>query len=107
MFADNEFYTSIYHGDLSGKELERNLRRANAYMSTLILRVPTVIPDEVKFAVCEIADIFGADEKHSGILSENNDGYSVTYDSNRSAELKAYDTAVLYLANTGLLNRGI
>lgn len=106
MFADIDFYTNNYHGSLNGAELERSLRRANAYIGTLMLRTPSHVPDEVKYAVCEIADMYNTEELRDGISSENNDGYSVTYDKSRTAENKAYDIAVLYLASTGLLYRG-
>lgn len=106
MFADCDFYTNVYHGNLSGFELEKSLRRANAYIDTLILCIPSDIPDAVKYAVCEIADIYAAEERHSGIASENNDGYSVTYDRSRSVDTQVYDIAAVYLAKTGLLYRG-
>ena len=105
-YADTAFYTDVYHGSLSGAELERSLRRANAYIGALMLRSPFPIPDEVKYAVCEIADMYNTEDSRSGIVSENNDGYSVTYDKSLTAESKAYNIAVLYLANTGLLYRG-
>lgn len=105
-YADTAFYTDVYHGRLNGTELEKSLRRANAYIGTLMLRSPSSIPDEVKFAVCEIADIYNTEETRDGITSENNDGYSVSYDKSRSIENKVYDIAVLYLADTGLLYRG-
>lgn len=105
-YADTAFYADVYHGSLNGAELERSLRRANAYIGALMLRSPSPVPDEVKYAVCEIADMYNTEDSRSGIVSENNDGYSVTYDNNRTAENKAYDIAVLYLANTGLLYRG-
>ena len=105
-YADTAFYADVYHGSLNGAELERSLRRANAYIGTLMLRTPSTVPNEVKYAVCEIADMYNKEELRAGISSENNDGYSVTYDKSRTAENKAYDIAVLYLANTGLLYRG-
>ena len=103
-YADTAFYADVYHGSLNGAELERSLRRANAYIGALMLRSPSPVPDEVKYAVCEIADMYNTEDSRSGIVSENNDGYSVTYDNSRAAENKAYDIAVLYLANTGLLS---
>lgn len=107
MFADSDFYTNEYHGKLSGFELEKSLRRANAYIGALILYIPDDIPETVKYAVCEIADIYAADEQNGEIVSENNDGYSVTYNKSRATENKACDIAMLYLTNTGLLNRKI
>lgn len=106
MFADSDFYTNEYHGKLSGFELEKSLRRANAYIGTLILCVPPDIPNAVKYAVCEIADIYADEERRNNVVSENNDGYSVTYDKSVSLDSKIYETAVLYLAKTGLLYRG-
>ena len=51
-YADTAFYADVYHGSLNGAELERSLRRANAYIGALMLRSPSPVPDEVKYAVC-------------------------------------------------------
>ena len=76
--------------------------------------------DEVKLATCAICDLLANDEKarsqHSGrtVVSENTDGYSVTYESDGNGDTaddllnrKIYKTAELYLEPTGLLYAGV
>ena len=76
--------------------------------------------DEVKLATCAICDLLANDEKarsqHSGrtVVSENTDGYSVTYESGRNGDTadnlltrKIYKAAELYLEPTGLLYAGV
>ncbi|MBQ8825633.1 MAG: hypothetical protein IJ007_00890 [Oscillospiraceae bacterium] len=106
MYADTDFYTNTYHGKLTGTELEKALRRADYYIGTLILCPPDTVPDCVKYAVCEIADLYAIESSRDGISSESNDGYSVSYDKSKTFESKAFDIAYTYLSGTGLLFRG-
>lgn len=70
------------------------------------------IPEEAKQCVCEIAEYLynEAQKTHSGISSESTDGYSVTYQKEKSSNAvnrDLYQIAVKHLAMTGLLYRGI
>lgn len=62
--------------------------------------------NQAKCAVCEMAEIIQADEKRGGKTSENTDGYSVSYDTEKSLGSTLYDVARVYLGNTGLLYAG-
>lgn len=63
--------------------------------------------NSAKCAVCEMAEILLADEKRDGKTSENNDGYSVSFDLARPLNSLLYDVACVYLGNTGLLYSGV
>lgn len=62
---------------------------------------------QVKCAVCEMAEILYADEKRNGKISENTDGYSVSYDTGKSLASILYDVVRVYLGDTGLLYAGV
>lgn len=119
LYADFDYYSNNFH-DLLQEEIpipntERlmYLRKASSFLDSLFVqRKPQEpYPEEVKNACCEIADCYYISEQKSGIASENNDGYSVTYDTKASSinmtQQKAYAIALRYLAGTGLLYRGI
>ena len=61
----------------------------------------------ISCAVCEMSELIYADEKRSGKSSENNDGYSVSYETGKSLEASLYDVARVYLGDTGLLYAGV
>lgn len=58
-------------------------------------------------AVCEMAEVLLDSEQRDGKTSENTDGYSVSYDTGRSAGGVLYDVARVYLSGTGLLYQGV
>ena len=62
---------------------------------------------EVKDAVCAVCELIYNEEKRNGIKSENTDGYSITFSETESFKEKVFDVISIYLANTGLLYRGI
>lgn len=62
--------------------------------------------DNVVRCVCEIAELYYKQGARQGIASENNDGFSVSYNG-ASAEKAAAGIAAVYLEQTGLLYRGI
>ena len=63
--------------------------------------------NSAKCAVCEMAELLLTDEKTAGKTSENNDGYSVSFDTSDSTGNKLYKIARVYLGNTGLLYAGV
>ncbi len=60
----------------------------------------------VRFCICEIAEFLYGQEKLSGIRSENNDGYSVSYQ-DRDIKKEILRIAETYLSGTDLLYRGV
>ncbi len=64
--------------------------------------------DTVKQCVCEVSEVIYQYDTRIGIKSENNDGYSVTYDESdfgREKEIKRI--AEIYLGSMGLLYSGL
>ena len=69
--------------------------------------LPEDVRDLVTLAVCAAAEgIFQAGMSVK-ISSENNDGYSVTYRAPDTVQTEAKKTVISYLADTGLLYRGV
>lgn len=63
--------------------------------------------NSAKCAVCEMAEILFMDEKRDGKTSENNDGYSVSFDTAMSLNSLLYNVVRVYLGNTDLLYAGV
>lgn len=61
----------------------------------------------ISCAVCEMSELIYADEKRAGRASENNDGYSVSYETGKSLEASLYGVARVYLGDTGLMYAGV
>ncbi len=115
MYADSDYYSKHYYDvtcepAIPAQEQFVYLRHADAMLNSFfaINKPSEPYPEEVKLACCAIADIIYIDGQTDGIASENTDGYSVSYDKNsKSTKQKAYEAAAMYLADTGLLYRGI
>ena len=84
------------------------LAKAEAFLSSFTMGRLSQADDADRTArcLCEIAELFYLKSARFGIASENNDGYSVSY-SGTATEKAAADIASAYLAQTGLLYRGI
>lgn len=61
----------------------------------------------ISCAMCEMSELIYADEKRSGKASENNDGYSVSYETGKSLESSLYTVACVYLGDTWLMYAGV
>lgn len=122
LYADYEYYTSTYKGNLPKEEFEKSIMKASAYVRRITFgrADDNAEMDEVKIATCAVCDLIANDEKvrskHSGrvVTSENTDGYSVSYESGGNGETadellgrKIFDTLELYLMPTGLLYMGV
>lgn len=112
-YADYQYYTESFGGTMPAPDFARLSRQASAYLDRVTFdRIAVGQPDEirarVKDACCAVADTYFALEKSAGVVSESNDGLSVTYDhSSKTDGQKLYDAAALYLGGTGLLYRGV
>ncbi|MFQ6865866.1 hypothetical protein [Blautia sp.] len=122
LYATYAYYISTYRGNLTEEEFEKAIVPATAHVRRITFgRADRNMElDEVKLATCAICDLLANDEKarsqHSGrtVVSENTDGYSVTYESGRDGDTaddllnrKIYRSAELYLEPTGLLYMGV
>lgn len=122
LYTTYAYYISTYRGNLTEEEFEKSIVQATAYVRRITFgrAEQNMELDEVKFATCAICDLLANDEKarsqHSGrtVVSENTDGYSVTYESGRNGDTaddlltrKIYKAAELYLEPSGLLYAGV
>lgn len=120
-YADYAYYRDNFHGSaVSETDFPGLAVKASAFIDRLTfnrLRSAEVIPDEAKMATCAVAERIQAAENsgalavNAAVKSENNDGYSVSYNdfSLVRAQLYAdYEEAVLpYLYGTGLMYAGV
>lgn len=122
LYASYAYYISTYRGNLTEEEFEKSIVPATAHVRRITFgrADQNMELDEVKLATCAVCDLLANDEKarsqHSGrtVVSENTDGYSVTYESGRGGDTaddflnrKIYKAAELYLEPTGLLYAGV
>ena len=61
--------------------------------------------DDVKMCICETAEFLYEKSQRCGIVSENNDGYSVRFETGK-AEDGIYEIAKKWLSKSGILYRG-
>lgn len=122
LYASYAYYVSVYKGNITEEEFEKAIIPATAYVRRITFgrADQNMELDEVKLTTCAICDLLANDEKarsqHSGrtVVSENTDGYSVTYENGRDGDTaddllnrKIYKAAELYLEPTGLLYAGV
>lgn len=121
MYVTQSYYTDTYLGALVMTEgaFARMELRARTQLDYFTLnRIDADhVPDAVKNAVCSMIDILYQEEQRSQasgdgrpVVSENTDGYSVTYasasaeDYERLMEKRLYYAAYQHLAQTGLMD---
>ena len=109
MMADQLFYNENYGGE--GK-IPASLfplweKRATAELLRITGgKIKGHKTECVRFCVCEIAEFLYENAKTSGMRSENNDGYSVTYQ-DRDIKKEILKIAETYLGETDFLYRGV
>ena len=111
IYADYHYYTETYQGNQIPQDgWDRVAQQSSAYLDRLTygrLQRADTVTNAVKNAVCAVAEVFfryqaAEDQNRAGILSENVDGYSVSYaggmetSSQQTTEL--YHAAGLYLS---------
>lgn len=113
--VEYSFYTGEYHGSMTAEQFTRQLLPASAYVDDLTMgraSADDLTEDEllrVRYAICAAAEAMHDAPAHGDVVSESNDGISVHYESGGSGvrEKQIRDAAVLYLAQTNLLYRGV
>lgn len=81
-------------------------KRAAMELNRITKEDVLVSPSEnAKMCICEVAEFLYENAKSDGILSENNDGYSVRFDKGER-DTKICDIADRWLSKSGLLYRG-
>lgn len=117
LYADYEYYTSEYKGNLTKEEFEKSITKASAFVRRITFgrADDNMELAEVKLAACAVCELLANDEKSRSlgraVTSESTDGYSVSYESIASADdilgIKIFKTLELYLMPTGLLYAGV
>lgn len=113
--ADYVFYQEVYHGTMSENDFSRLIFRASIYVRRLIFGrdqacLPSTMEDRVRMAQCAVVDAMLKNEQGGGIVSETNDGVSVTYAASKSTATdgqRLYQAAAEFLADTGLMFQGV
>lgn len=120
-YADYEFYQTKMQGELDELTFRSEVMEASVFLRYLTMgRSDQKQPEALQYAACAIADMYAKEKKKdesgkSRKKSENTDGYSVSYVTDRQdgeslEELmarKALLIARMYLIGTGLLSRKV
>jgi len=108
-YADYSFYKEQYCGiTVPEDEFTQYELKACAKVNSFInceLK-DDELTDEVRFAVCEVADILYEGESRSGIEYERNDGYWVSYEESLRTDDRIKSCVYTWLYRSGLLYRG-
>ncbi len=114
IYADYDFYTQDYLGTIADETTFKRLAlSASAFLDAITfgnIDKTQDIRGEVKFAMCAVVDVkqdYATGKR--GVQSESAGKVSVTYAgaADRTEETDCYKAAYEFLANTGLLFRGI
>lgn len=108
--ADYTFYVEEFMGNIIPSDLfDKYAERSNYILSRLCLNrvVETYFERQYNLAICELAELVYSNPKSVNATSESLGDYSVTYKNGQDLDLQAYDIAMTYLGNTGLLASGL
>ncbi len=107
MSIDLYFYNNSFGGKalIPAEEFPLWIKRAEGELRIIAGDFPKD-DENVKFCILEIAELLYKNNMADGILSENNDGYSVSYEK-RNVRNQILHTAKCYLQGTGILYRGV
>ena len=109
MTTDLVFYNENYGGDtkIPAGSFPLWEKRATAQLMHITGgKIEGISDSRVKMCVCEMAEFLYENSKTGGIKSENNDGYSVSYQ-DRDIKQELIRIAETYLGNTDFLYRGV
>lgn len=110
MTADLIFYSERYGGNCKIPPAEFPVweRRAEKILSKITggKSEKSCLEESVKVCVCEIAELLYEENTRSGIVSENNDGYSVRYE-NGDIKMQIANVVSIWLSGTDILYRGV
>lgn len=104
-----DYYQNVFLGSeiTSKKEFDRLEKRALAYVNKITFGRIAEMTESVKCAVCNVCEALARRDGKNGIKQEQNDGYSVTYqtaDNSQYGDL--YMSASVFLPEE-LLYKGI
>lgn len=107
-YTDYDFYREQYFGSSIPEQAFGSLAvRASSYVRYITFNRIEEIADDVQMATCAAAEAIYKNEQNDGKSAETIGKHSVTYNTKGTAEKKIQSAVAPYLANTGLLYRGI
>lgn len=117
-YADYQFYISHYQDKVDEYTFQRLSISASQYIRSITFgKSDTYEGDELKYACCDVVNLYYQLAQNEGkeIVSETNDGYSVTYvaegktgeTTEQRVRRKAYQIIKTWLLPTGILNRKV
>lgn len=121
-YADYAFFIEQYGGAMDEESFKKAIIGASQYIRYITMnRSDNTDAEEIKYAACAVADVYYStiiaeqSGKGSGKKSENIDGYSATYITDRTDgetvesvfKKKAYETVKPWLGPLGLLYKGV
>ena len=118
MYADYDYYRTLYGGKLSAEEYTFAAARASEYLASVTHDRITgdILSDDttgraVKMCCCAMADLIRKQEQRDGKTAEKVGDYSVSYADNGAAQTawqrRRYELAYMYLSRYGLMFRGV
>ncbi len=119
MYSDFEFYKSEYGGNKikSESDFRRLAVKACSYIDMQTMgrikasELSSDTLEKVKLCECELSESFALSERSAGLVSENNDGYSVAFARGSSGEssegVRNREIIARFLWETGFLYRGM
>lgn len=114
MYADYDYYRTLYGGKLSDEEYTFAAARASEYLASVThdrITEDILTGRAVKMCCCAMADLIQKQEQRDGKTAEKVGDYSVSYadsSTNQTARQKRrYELAYMYLSRYGLMFRGV
>lgn len=108
VLVDSAYYHNVFGGTMHLTNAD--FLKAQAYVDRITFgRISDGDVDEnVKNAVCAVAEVYGSSDSHLGIQMEDNDGYRIQYraESNTQTAIRKQCAAALFLP-AELLYRGM
>lgn len=99
--ADYSFYTGTYHGNaINSTDFARLVTRAGSYLNSV--KAVETLPDTeaVNMALCAVAEVWQQNEQGGEVSSQSVGGWSQSFvASNKSAKLRLYEAAEMYIPN--------
>ena len=111
-YADFDYYSNDFLGFLiPAAQFGYYAARASEYLDNLTLdQIPSPVPEAVRLACCSVAEVCYRLDTGGRISAEKAGDYSVSYEKagtegSRREQLR--QAAMVYLADTGLVYRGV
>ena len=110
IYADYQYYQEVFKGSVipSETDFDSKALKASAFVDKVTFgrAKDNGQMEEVKNAMCAVAEVMYQNDAHYGVSSENNDGYSVTFINNSTKEMRDLKRAAYLFLPANLIYRG-